>query len=1281
MKNRLFKILLTTLCLCAVLCVLAGCDQLGSIIGGLPGGGCQHEYGDWELFSDGECQTRVYKHVCSKCQNLEWKEGTDADHVWEDRTVEPTCTTEGSLLSVCSVCEKSEVKESLPIVDHVWEETIVDPTCIADGAVINVCTVCEESKTETIPPLTGHTYTLQNDSDYHWQYCEICDVRTNTESHNYGSNNMCSVCEHKKPAEKQVIKIWVSEITGATELTKRQIEKFLEANPEYAELYTFEIDGVMEADAATLVLADVALAPDIFCFAQDMLPRLVQAAAIARPTGQIANNVALSNDEISIKAASVGGTIYAYPMTSDNGYYMYYDKSVITNPDSLEQIIADCEAAGKKICFQLSNGWYNASFFMATGCHSNWIVNEYGKFTSVDDNYNSEAGLIAMKGMQKLTKSTAYRDSSYDFINAAVMITGVWYDAAIKEILGDNYAATDLPSFTVDGKTYHLGSYSGNKLMGVKPQTDPAKAAFLSKLAEYLTGAECQLERYNEFSWGPSNLEAQDSDEMKNNAALSALNLQSKYAVPQGNINGNWWDIAAYLGLECQCAESESDLRNILDEYSRRLDALFSKGDEELYVWSVIGSICGTAWDTDFTLTEVYEGVFESDVFELHVGEEFKVRWGYSWDVNFGADGQRNGINFVVQTEGKYIIRFTLHSDTYATIQLVSPDATDENCEHVYGNWKPDPRVLLGMGYCNEVDFARTCTKCGQVETRPGTEEDHVYTERTNKVDCTKGNVYNVCNICNKYVFLREIAMDHDYSRKMDATQHWMECSDCGEMKDAEDHTLGSNGACTICEYKDHDLMEYVGTYDITMWVSDVDGTAEFTRKQIEAFMAKYPGIVINATINGVSEWDAASMAMTDVASAADIYCFPQDALHRLVQAGALATPTGAQLDSILNNNDPSSILASSVNGTTYAFPFTSDNGFYMYYDKSIITNPDDLHKIVDDCEAAEKKIHFELSNGWYNASFFFATGCHSNWTVDENGKFIAVDDTYNSPEGLIAMRGMQIVTHSPSYVNASYPSPDAAVLISGIWNDGEMREILGDNYAVTDLPSFTIDGNSYHLGSFSGHKLMGVKPQNDSKREKLLSILAEYLTGAECQLDRYEEFGWAPSNLEAKESDSVKADDAIAALNLQSEWAIPMGEIYGYWWEIAARLGDESQYATSDSELQEALERYSDSVEALLMRDEEELYAWSVIGSICGTAWDTDFRLTQVSDNVFESAVFDLRAGEEFKIRQGGSWDVHFSADGLRNGPNCVVDADGTYVIRFTLHSAESATIELIPQ
>ena len=478
-----------------------------------------------------------------------------------------------------------------------------------------------------------------------------------------------------------VVKVWCSELVNdegyaVTEQFEEQIKAFLAANPDYNSTYCFEVSGMSEADSASQVLTDIALAPDLFCFAQDQLARLVQADALAQPGQQATANVKASNDAISVSAASVAGQLYAYPLTSDNGYYMYYDKSVVKNPEDLASIVADCEAAGKNICFELENAWYTASFFMATGCISNWTMSEEGKFTSVEDTWNSDAGVIAMRGMQIVTKSEYYVNDSKTFEGAGIVVTGIWNANTAEAVLGENFGVADLPSFTVDGETYHLGSFSGNKLMGVKPQEDSAKVAMLHKLAQYLTNTECQLERYDAFQWGPSNLEAQADPDVKANVSLLALAAQNEYAIPQGNIHGSWWDIAKLLGGESKNAGKDNveDLKAALDTYEDTINGLLQLSDEELLAWSVIGNleaIKDAGWNVDYPMTKKSDGVYESEALDFAAGAEFKCRQGASWTVNFGSDGKIDGPNVVVETAGKYIVRLTVHSETSATIELV----------------------------------------------------------------------------------------------------------------------------------------------------------------------------------------------------------------------------------------------------------------------------------------------------------------------------------------------------------------------------------------------------------------------------------------------------------------------------------------------------------------------------------------------------------------------------------------------------------------------------------
>jgi arabinogalactan oligomer/maltooligosaccharide transport system substrate-binding protein len=472
---------------------------------------------------------------------------------------------------------------------------------------------------------------------------------------------------------------------------------------------------------------------------------------------------------------------------------------------------------------------------------------------------------------------------------------------------------------------------------------------------------------------------------------------------------------------------------------------------------------------------------------------------------------------------------------------------------------------------------------------------------------------------------------------------------------------------------------ELAGTYDITMWVSEKEGVADQFKAQIADFMKDNPGIVINASIEGVAEGDAGSKVVADVATAPDIYCFAQDQLARLVQASALAKPGKKAAENIKANNDAGSVAAATVAGELYAYPMTSDNGYYMYYDKSVITNPESLEKIIEDCEKSGKKIRYALENGWYTASFFFGAGCTSTWAMNENGEFIGIEDDFNSDKGIIAMKGMQMLAQSKAYDSNADIFTDAAVVVTGIWNAEAATAHFGENLAATDLPSFTVDGKEYHIGSFSGNKLMGVKPQTDAKRGAVLSQLAQYLTGEKCQNDRFASFQWGPSNIKVQASDAVQANISLAALAKQNAYATPQGQISGAWWDIAKVLGADAKAATSAEDLQKALDNYDAAIEASLSLDEATKTAWTVIGSVGGTNWDTDFTMTEEPAGTWTSVEIDMTAGEEFKVRQGLSWDVDYGKDGVKGGANIVVETTGKYKVQLVF-AGETVTITLIP-
>lgn len=377
------------------------------------------------------------------------------------------------------------------------------------------------------------------------------------------------------------------------------------------------------------------------------------------------------------------------------------------------------------------------------------------------------------------------------------------------------------------------------------------------------------------------------------------------------------------------------------------------------------------------------------------------------------------------------------------------------------------------------------------------------------------------------------------------------------------------------------------GTYDIVVWVSDT--AVDLTKKQIEAFNHSNDyGLTFHAAVLTVEEGLAAETMLADIKGGGDLYCFAQDQFARLLRAGALDPIDASSAATVVNSNTRGTVLAASSGSSLYAYPLTADNGYFMYYDKSVIPESDitSLERLIEDCNNAGRTFAFQATSAWYMASFFFATGCSSEWTADSSGQFIAVSDSFNSTQGLAAAKGLRELVTSPAFLNSSLAyefDHGAAVVVSGTWDYISAKDILGEDLGVAELPFFTVDGRSYHLASFSGCKLMGVKPQENADRRAALHVLAQYLTGEQGQKERFQALGWGPSNIVLKNSAEVKADPALTALLAQSAYAVPQGYIHGGWWEIATDLAEEIKNAAGDSDIQAALARYQARINALV--------------------------------------------------------------------------------------------------
>ena len=374
------------------------------------------------------------------------------------------------------------------------------------------------------------------------------------------------------------IKIWVAETVES--ITNNEVTAFKAQHPEYNLDVT--IAKMDEPEAATQMKKDVSNGADIYCFAQDQLANLKKSNALAKMPASLTKVLENLNTADSMQAATIDGDVWAMPATSDNGYFLYYDKSVLSESDveDLDTLLAKCNQAGKKFFYDAQNGYYNAGFFLGAGCTNTWTTDKSGRYKSYTDTFNSDNGVIAAKALRTLVNSTAWRNgntvSRFEDIAGAV-VSGIWDYKVAEEILGSNLGCTDLPSYTVEGVTHHLGSYDGYKLFGVKPQTDAKKQSVCRKLALYLAGEKGQQDRFNLQNWGPTNKVVAADPRVLDNPALAALAKQHEFATIQGQCPGAWFNALTALEGEIKTAQTDDDIRRALQTYYNGLEALLDE--------------------------------------------------------------------------------------------------------------------------------------------------------------------------------------------------------------------------------------------------------------------------------------------------------------------------------------------------------------------------------------------------------------------------------------------------------------------------------------------------------------------------------------------------------------------------------------------------------------------------------------------------------------------------------------------------------------------------------
>lgn len=345
--------------------------------------------------------------------------------------------------------------------------------------------------------------------------------------------------------------LWGAEEDQA--LLKTVVDNF---QKEYGKDTSFEINmkAVGEADCKNTILSNISECGDVFAFADDQLMSLA-AAGVLKPI-ENADEVKSRNLEGAVAAASIGDSLYAYPLTADNGYFLYYNKDYFKDGDleKLDDILNIAANNGKKVTMDWNAGWYLYSFFGNTGMKVG--LGDDG-ITNICD-WNAKKGDIkgvdVANAMLSIGRNSGFKNGSDADLtegakNGTVIagVSGVWLSGSLKEAWGNKLGAVKLPTYTCAGKQVQMGSYVGYKMVGVNAHSSNKEWA--TKLADYISNEENQTLRFVQRGQGPANKKASNSEAVKNDQVIKALIEQSDFGSLQ-RIGGKYWEPVASFGNE-----------------------------------------------------------------------------------------------------------------------------------------------------------------------------------------------------------------------------------------------------------------------------------------------------------------------------------------------------------------------------------------------------------------------------------------------------------------------------------------------------------------------------------------------------------------------------------------------------------------------------------------------------------------------------------------------------------------------------------------------------------
>ncbi len=408
----------------------------------------------------------------------------------------------------------------------------------------------------------------------------------------------------------------------------------------------------------------------------------------------------------------------------------------------------------------------------------------------------------------------------------------------------------------------------------------------------------------------------------------------------------------------------------------------------------------------------------------------------------------------------------------------------------------------------------------------------------------------------------------------------------CGEAANNGGNTA-TTGDTTVATTQSGEAAA-VETQDVTLKIWVPEEEVDITDQMVKSFDDIHDEFNITYEIAVVGIDEAPQALETDADTAADIFYTPSGGVADLAGKGLLL-PITKDFETISSDLPESALNAVTIDGLTYAVPF-SPNTFFMYYNKELFT--EDEVKSLDTMMAkdlGDGKWNFstQITNSWYLEMFFLGNGC----TLFGADGTDATDCTFNNAAGLEAAQYVLDLAGNAKYLEdkdgvggSAFKEGNLGAVTSGAWSAPEFREALGDKLGAVALPTANIGGKDVQLSNFVDFKTITVK--SNTAYPLAAQQLAVYLANQENALTRYQKQGDVPVLESLASSDEISADFVAMALNAQASKATNQPSIpkMGDYWTPMQALGEGIYFGdVKEADLQAQLDALVDSITGTL--------------------------------------------------------------------------------------------------